>query len=263
METPIKFRNHISVVPERMGRMLVFLAALFFGSLVQNLPDLLEEARSLSEDRNTFLLSLGGILLLFLCFLGYQLLIWAKTWIYVSEGTLVIERRTLNRKVHTIAVRNISNINTEQNLFEMLIGTSKLKLDTNSLSTADKTDVRIVLKTSDAEAFRSYLLSLLHPDQTDPAEGEHGPEHLRPAGPDTYDIHAGLTDICAHGIFPSACFLFWYWPAASLEPSAPFLTPSRTDLAETALSAFWFLFFSSWGSFFRTLGHPAGIYPIL
>lgn len=78
METPIKFRNHISVVPERMGRMLVFLAALFFGSLVQNLPDLLEEARSLSEDRNTFLLSLGGILLLFLCFLGYQLLIWAK-----------------------------------------------------------------------------------------------------------------------------------------------------------------------------------------
>lgn len=201
METPIKFRNHISIVPERMGRMLVFLAALFFGSLVQNLPDLLEEARSLSEDRNTFLLTLGGILLLFLCFLGYQLLIWAKTWIYVSEGTLVIERRTLNRKVHTIAVRNISNINTEQNLFEMLIGTSKLKLDTNSLSTADKTDVRIVLKTSDAEAFRSYLLSLLHPDQTDPAEGEHGPEHLRPAGPDTYDIHAGLTDICAHGIF--------------------------------------------------------------
>ena len=74
-----------------MGRMLVFLAALFFGSLVQNLPDLLEEARSLSEDRNTFLLSLGGILLLFLCFLGYQLLIWAKTWIYVSEGTLVID----------------------------------------------------------------------------------------------------------------------------------------------------------------------------
>ena len=201
METPIKFRNHISIVPERMGRILVFLAALFFGSLVQNLPDLLEEARSLSEDRNTFLLSLGGILLLFLCFLGYQLLIWAKTWIYVSEGTLVIERRTLNRKVHTIAVRNISNINTEQNLFEMLIGTSKLKLDTNSLSTADKTDVRIVLKTSDAEDFRSYLLSLLHPDQTDPAEGEHGPEHLRPAGPDTYDIHAGLTDICAHGIF--------------------------------------------------------------
>lgn len=59
METPIKFRNHISIVPERMGRMLVFLAALFFGSLVQNLPDLLEEARSLSEDRNTFLLSLG------------------------------------------------------------------------------------------------------------------------------------------------------------------------------------------------------------
>ena len=155
METPIKFRNHISIVPERMGRMLVFLAALFFGSLVQNLPDLLEEARSLSEDRNTFLLTLGGILLLFLCFLGYQLLIWAKTWIYVSEGTLVIERRTLNRKVHTIAIRNISNINTEQNLFEMLIGTSKLKLDTNSLSTADKTDVRIVLKTSDAEAFRS------------------------------------------------------------------------------------------------------------
>ena len=262
METPIKFRNHISIVPERMGRMLVFLAALFFGSLVQNLPDLLEEARSLSEDRNTFLLTLGGILLLFLCFLGYQLLIWAKTWIYVSEGTLVIECRTLNRKVHTIAVRNISNINTEQNLFEMLIGTSKLKLDTNSLSTADKTDVRIVLKTSDAEDFRSYLLSLLHPDQTDPAEGEHGPEHLRPAGPDTYDIHAGLTDICAHGIFSISLL--------SVLVLAGCVLGTIGAISDTVQNGFsgngpvGFLVSSRPGDlFFRTLGHPAGIYPIL
>ena len=259
METPIKFRNHISVVPERMGRMLVFLAALFFGSLVQNLPDLLEEARSLSEDRNTFLLSLGGILLLFLCFLGYQLLIWAKTWIYVSEGTLVIERRTLNRKVHTIAVRNISNINTEQNLFEMLIGTSKLKLDTNSLSTADKTDVRIVLKTSDAEAFRSYLLSLLHPDQTDPAEGEHGPEHLRPrrTGIRMTSMPA-VTDICAHGIFSISLLSVLVLAGCVLGTIGAISDTVRTDLAETALSAFWFLFFSSWGSFFPHSGTSCG-----
>lgn len=41
------------------------------------------------------------------------------------------------------------------------MGACKIKLDTNSLSTAEQTDVKIVLKKADAEQFRSYLMKLM------------------------------------------------------------------------------------------------------
>lgn len=200
MEAPTKFRNHISIVAERMARMLIVFAALLFGSLIQNVPEFLQNAQNLSEDRTAFFLTLGGILLTFLLLTGWQALVWAKTWIFVSDGTLVIERRALNRRKYTIAVQNISNINIEQNLFEMLIGTSKLKLDTNSLSTANKTDVKIVLKTADAENFRTYLTSLLDSGGSSPAGDQtaSAPSSREPAD---YDTHADLTDIFIHGLF--------------------------------------------------------------
>ena len=75
--------------------------------------------------------------------------------------SIVIEQNTLNRKKNTIGIKNISNVNTEQNLFEMLLGTYKVKLDTNSLSTADKTDVKIVLKKAQAEWFKNAVMSLM------------------------------------------------------------------------------------------------------
>ena len=38
-------------------------------------------------------------------------------------------------------------------MLEMLLGTCKVKLDTNSMSTSDKTDVKIILKKAEAEQF--------------------------------------------------------------------------------------------------------------
>lgn len=47
-------------------------------------------------------------------------MIWSKTYISICENTLVIERNTMNRMKYTIAASSISNVNMEQNLFEML-----------------------------------------------------------------------------------------------------------------------------------------------
>ena len=66
-----------------------------------------------------------------------------------------------NKKKNTIGLKNISNVNTEQNLLEMLLGTCKVKLDTNSMSTSDKTDVKIILKKAEAEQFRLYVMKLM------------------------------------------------------------------------------------------------------
>ena len=79
-------------------------------------------------------------------FLGWQLWIWSKTYIYVLNHAIIIEKNTMKKEKETIGIKNISNVNLEQNLFERLLRTCKVKLDTNSLSTADSTDVQILLK---------------------------------------------------------------------------------------------------------------------
>ena len=39
----------------------------------------------------------------------------------------------------------------------MIIGTCNLKLDTNSLSTADSTDIKLILKKQQGEELRNYI----------------------------------------------------------------------------------------------------------
>ena len=76
----------------------------------------------------------------------YNLLVWRKTYISIQDGTIVLERNTINKKINTFGIKNIANINIEQNIFERIISTCKVKIDTDSRSTADETDIEIVLK---------------------------------------------------------------------------------------------------------------------
>lgn len=102
-----------------------------------------------SEEINMTVLITGAVLfgiLVLVC--TYQLLLWSKTY--------------------------ISNVNTEQNLLERLLGTCKVKLDTNSMSTADQTDVKIVLKKADAEQLKGNIMKLMRQckGEEEPAETE-------------------------------------------------------------------------------------------
>ena len=74
---------------------------------------------------------------------------------------ITIERKLLMHYRNDIAIVNISNINLEQNIFEMICGTYKLKLDTNSSSTADKTDVKIVLKADMAYKVKNMIIEMM------------------------------------------------------------------------------------------------------
>ncbi len=152
MENNIRFRNHISVIFERVIKTAVTAIFVFAASFVNNM----EEIPELTD----ILIFLGVALACILIPLVWQYIIWAKTYISIQDNALVLEKNTLNRKKNTIGLANISNINLEQNLFEMALGTCKLKLDTNTLTTADQTDVNIVLKKTDAEKLRAYLLGL-------------------------------------------------------------------------------------------------------
>lgn len=158
MEENKKFRNHFSIVFEQMGTgFWVFVSAFIFEFLSE--PEFIAEVSTMETGGIEVIIGAGIIFIVLAILMGIQVIIWSKTYISVQGNALVIEKNTLKKKKNTIGIQNISNINTEQNVFEMLVGTCRVKIDTNSMSTADSTDVEIVLKKADAEQFKAYLQS--------------------------------------------------------------------------------------------------------
>lgn len=192
MENNIKFRNHASVIVENS---LKAIGTVFFIFVFNFISELGAE----EIDFEVILIILGICVATLVFILGWQAILWAKTYISIQDNTLIIERNTLNKNKNTIGLKNISNVNLEQNLFEMLIGTCKVKLDTNSLSTADQTDVNIVLKKKDAEDFRQLVLGKNQDADTKPEEKEEG------AGEERKHI-ADIGDIILHGLFSIRIF---------------------------------------------------------
>lgn len=196
MENNIRFRNHISIVAERLGRVLILVFAVAISGLAQNVKELADSPNIDEKDVKILLLIAGAIVLLLAIGAAWQFIVWSKTYISIYDNTIVIERNTLNRKKDTIGIKNISNVNMEQNLFEILMGTSKIKLDTNSMTTANKTDVTIVLKKKEAQSFRQYLMDLMEESGED-RRSEKMPE----TGQMQYDVEASLGDMVVHGLF--------------------------------------------------------------
>ena len=150
-----KMRCHFSIIFEKAGSFLLFWLALAV-TRIDDISDAL-----LTGNLQTALYVCGGLFLLLLLVMGYQFLVWRKTFIYIDGDTFVVERNTLNRQKSTFGIANIANINLEQNLLERIIGTYRLKLDTDSFSTASTTDVSIVLSSEKAQLLKNKLLSLM------------------------------------------------------------------------------------------------------
>ncbi|MDD7719150.1 MAG: PH domain-containing protein [Eubacteriaceae bacterium] len=154
-----RFRCHPSLIIENLGTLIVgIIAILVFNA--NDFVELFQEAGNAVDLKDT-IIGVGILTLLCVVFTGYQVIIYLKTWISIENDTLLIERLTLRTIRRNFSIKNISNINLEQNVFERIIGTCKVKIDTNSQSTANETDIKIVLKLSDAKEFRNYILEQL------------------------------------------------------------------------------------------------------
>lgn len=194
MENNRRFRNHASIILEKSMKTIGTIAAVFLLNIVSDV----EEAGITSSDM-IFLVVVVAVILGVV--LGYQTLLWAKTYISIEENTLVIERNTINAKRNTIGLKNVSNVNLEQNLLEMILGTCKVKLDTNSLSTADETDVNIVLKKADAEAFRKFVLARAEGQQISlSTETEIEQEVDAEGEPSDAVLRGSIGDLMFHGV---------------------------------------------------------------
>ncbi len=197
MEHKTRFRNHISIILEQTGAAIAGLFILAATAVFQSLDEITSEDISALTDRSLLILLSVTALLLFSVL--SQVFVWSKTYISIEENAVVIEKGSINKKKNTIGIRNISNINLEQNLLEMILGTCKVKLDTNSLSTADSTDVKIVLKKADALWFQQTVTEKLEAGRAGMDAGAVRGEN--PGEGETYDVRADIGDIISHGVF--------------------------------------------------------------
>lgn len=77
------------------------------------------------------------------------------------------------------------------------MGTYKIKIDTNSLSTADKTDIKIVLSKDKAIAFKNQIMEQIH---------GKGMVHTETLVPEDYDIKYELNDIVKNSLIATPLF---------------------------------------------------------
>lgn len=156
--TTAKMHCHPTIILEKTGGFLAAWIVILLSQAENAISFFLEETIQ-KEDLILMLPLLGFILLIPLLVTGYQFMVWRKTWIYMDENTFVIERNTLHRKKNTYSIAHISNINLEQNLFELLIHTCRLKLDMENASDADSTDISILLSLQKAQELKAKLQS--------------------------------------------------------------------------------------------------------
>lgn len=203
MEERKRFRNHISVIAEKIGTGTYALLAVLVGIFLRDAEEFLEFGSAAASDRRA-LLGMGLVLAVLLMMIVKTAWTWSKTWISIQDQAIVIEKNTVNGSVHTIGIRSISNINLEQNLFERLVGTYKVKIDTASLSTANATDVTIVLKKEKAEAFKAQIAGLLW--ETEEAPAGPAAAGAQETAPEQWDFVATGRDIVRHGLCSMSIF---------------------------------------------------------
>ncbi|HBL40032.1 MAG TPA: hypothetical protein DDY98_00055 [Ruminococcaceae bacterium] len=160
-------RNHFSVVLERVGGLFVILLSFGWSMLFNQrsfYPIYTKEywqelAWQMQRGANGFSAVLPpAVVLLGLITAAVSIFRWRRTVFCLQGDALVVERRTLLKKSSRLPLNTIATVNLEENFFERLLGTAKIRLDIDSSVTAQSTDFTFVLKADKARAFRQALL---------------------------------------------------------------------------------------------------------
>ncbi len=160
-------RNHPLYILENSWGAIFFIVLIFINVGVDSLMDLINHKAKNTEE----ILIPIVVSILILVYISVVAIIsirrWKLTTLSIVDGSLTWERATFFSVKKEIAISTISNVNLEQNLFERIMGIYKLKIDTSSISTAEKTDMKIVLSKENADRVREIIMTWLHNDETE------------------------------------------------------------------------------------------------
>ena len=116
-----RFRCHFSMIFERTITLFILFVFWIFQSFLDedSINDTMKMIKQLKSgnirDNDDFfgaIVGLGIVLIVSIIIFVFNWISWAKTYISVVDNTLIWEKNTINKKKKTIAVQNISNINT-------------------------------------------------------------------------------------------------------------------------------------------------------
>ncbi|MBK5253632.1 MAG: PH domain-containing protein [Peptostreptococcaceae bacterium] len=190
-----KFRCHPSIIIENLGAAFIGLVLVMINGFA-GIGSVLSGIESIPA-KGVIISFVGGFLILGgIVFWQYK--IWYKTLISITDGTIEIERNTINRKHKSYGIKNISNVNLEQNIFEQILRTYKIKIDTDSLSTSNATDIKIVLGKDKALAFKAEVMKLVAQNKNITEEDE---QEMQYATTKDYDISYSVKDIIMHSLY--------------------------------------------------------------
>ncbi len=98
----------------------------------------------------------------FVILAGLQVLYWLNTRLFADDEQVYVQFGFFWKRQLTIPFRKINTVDLSRNLFQRIVGTCRLKIDTGAVSGKAKGDAEtdLVFKLADAERIRAHILSL-------------------------------------------------------------------------------------------------------
>ena len=217
-----KRRCHFTYIFEMFaGLIYLIIAALvtFAFSIAGNLAsdeDFLEDVKGASglvtsADSFVILAVIGVLLLMSLLMLLLCVFRWRYTFVSAEENTLVYETGKFIKKRVAIPFEKINTIDMGRNIFERMVGTCRLKVDTGAYSNTQEknhAEMDLVFSLAEAEEIRRFILNRAELDSR-AEEAENGRAAVSSKEPD-WVIRAGMGDFVLYGLTSSSVWkLFW------------------------------------------------------
>lgn len=147
----------------------------------------------------------SGIMLLYCAFK------WRHTYVSVQEDALNYESGKFIKKRVTIPFEQINTIDMGRNIFEKLVGTCRLKIDTGAYSNAqdkNQPEMNLVFNLSEAYNIRRYIMS--RTESYDTPAAMRGMARQGALGEPQWAVRAGAGDFILYGLTSSSVWkLFW------------------------------------------------------
>lgn len=114
----------------------------------------------LQEDPYITFIFIGIFCLIFLS-LFYEFLIYKNTSITIDDKNIYYKKNGIFvKKYKTTLIKNISNINIQNSIFQKLFDLVSISIDTDSTETVKKSDYKLIVKNSDAILMKNLINSL-------------------------------------------------------------------------------------------------------
>lgn len=159
---------HPLYIVEKLYSMLVAVALYFVYGIAAAVSDgdVSAEDAGFASGNSVIWIILGAVgvlaLVVFIIWIG-----WYNTWISAEDNTLILESGVFVKKRLTIPFSKINTIDMGRNVFQRIVGTCRLKIDTGAIenNAEENAEINLVFSVKEAEEFRNYILNRAESDE--------------------------------------------------------------------------------------------------